>query len=413
MDLIEYLFSNMQMNALVVFGVFLLLGVMGGMVANRLKWMPTITAFMLLGLMMGPEGAGLISKTMLVKSSVLVDIALGLILFKLGNMLHPKAMMRSRKLMVSAAFESAATFICVFILMLALGFKGLVAAIVAAICVSSSPAVLVHVAEELEARGVVTSRAKSLVALNNFFSFLLFSMAVPMAMAAGDEGLGLVMAIGLPAYQLFMAMVIGALVAWAATAIAHFLTDKGDHYRFAIAIGAIMLTLGLCDMLHASKILAPLILGNAVCWFEKTPHKLSKVGLGEGGDLFFIVLFVMAGAKISLSALWGAGLVALALVAVRSIAKFIGIFAAGRVVNVEPRQSVAISLLLVPMAGMAIGLVGTTLQLAPHVGEQVATLVFATVAIFETIGPFFAAYALKLVGEAGRRTEDVEGDELA
>ena len=41
----------------------------------------------------------------------------------------------------------------------------------------------------------------------------------------------------------------------------------------------------------------------------------------------------------------------------------------------------------------------------PELGPQVAAIVMAAVAIFETIGPPITAYALRLSGEAGRATE--------
>ncbi len=42
-------FAHFHPNVIMVFGALLLFGVAGGMIANRIKWMPTITAFMLLG----------------------------------------------------------------------------------------------------------------------------------------------------------------------------------------------------------------------------------------------------------------------------------------------------------------------------------------------------------------------------
>jgi len=65
-------------------------------------------------------------------------------------------------------------------------------------------------------------------------------------------------------------------------------------------------------------------------------------------------------------------------------------------------------MLLIPMAGLAIGLVQTTNNLAPELGMQVAAIVLAAVAVFETIGPPIAAYALRMTGEAGARSAGPE-----
>jgi len=407
MELLAFLQVETAVNPLLVFGVALLFGVAGGIWANRLHWMPTITAFMLLGLIIGPNGLQLISKPMLAQSSVLIDIALGLIMYKLGTMLHPYAMLRSRRLLLLSLAETALGYAAVFVAGLMLGLSVIVAALIAAISVSSSPAVLVHVSEEMRAKGPVSYRAKSLVAMNNLFAFVLFTLSLPFGIgaAAGDWS----MILGFPLYRLLGAVAVGIAVAWLAVQVARRLRAGDDHFRFAIVIGSVMLTLGICASLNMSALFSPLVMGIAVRWFETSKHKISQVGLGEGGDLFFIVLFVMAGAKIDLANLWTLGIVPVILVLCRGLGKTAGIYVAGRLSGVDNKASAATSMMLMPMAGMAIGLVSTTMKLAPEAGSVIATVTFAMVAILETVGPFLVTRALVLCDEAGKR--DPETDE--
>lgn len=404
-------FSTFEANTVLVFGLLLMFGVLGGMLAHRVRWMPTITAFMILGFLIGPHGLRLINKSMLYSSTILVDIALGLILYKLGNMLHPKQMMRSRKLAYMTVAETTLTFVCVTATIYIIGYDLLLSTIIGSIAISSSPAVLVHVASELNAKGIVTDRAKSLVALNNLIAFFVFSLILPFAMA-GNEQESLSNIILIPFYRLFGAILIGVAIGWVAVQVARMIPKKDQHYRFAVVAGAVMMTLGLAQMLQTSALLAPLIMGMSTRWFETSKYNLSKIGLGEGGDLFFIVLFVMAGAKIDPKHMLKAGLVAVVLVLVRCAAKMIGIFSVMRVTKSTPVQSFSTGLLLIPMAGMAIGLVATTSQLVPEMGSRITAIVFAMIAIFETIGPFVAAYALRRCGEAQEETEE-ESLELA
>lgn len=406
MDLIQYLISEIQGNTLLVFGLCLVCGVAGGMAANRIAWMPTITAFMILGLIVGPSGLHIISQPMLKEASVFIDVALGLIIYKLGTMLHPYAMIHSRRLLTIAAAEGILSYVCVFAAGKMLGLENLVCAIVAAISVSSSPSVLVHVSEEMRAKGPISYRAKSLVAINNLLAFFLFSLSMPFSMASGD--VSTIMMIGLPIYRLAGAVLIGIAVAWMAVQVARRLRPQDEHYRFTIVIGAVMMTLGICTMFNASALFSPLVLGIAIRWFETSKHKLSQVPLGEGGDLFFIVLFVLAGAKIDIANLVEIGIVPVVLVIARCVAKTAGIYGAGQVHGIEPAHSAATSMMLIPMAGMAIGLVATTSQFAPDVGTVVATIIFAMVAILETIGPFLVTHALRLCGEAGKLDPDTD-----
>lgn len=391
-------FSAYQANTILIFGLLLVFGVLGGVVANRLKWMPTITAFMILGFCVGPYGLRLINKSMLQGSSIIIDVALGLILYKLGNMLHPKQMLKSRKLAYLTLAETCFSFLFVSIAVYVMGYDLLIASIIGAIAISSSPAVLVHVANEMGANGVVTDRAKSLVALNNLISFLVFSMVLPFAMRGEVESIESVILI--PFYRMGGAIVIGVSVAWLAVHTARLIPKKDQHYMFAIVIGAVMITLGLSRMLHMSPLLAPLVLGVATRWFETSKNNLSKIDLGEGGDLFFIVLFVMAGAKIDPSHMIKAGGIAVLLVLARSAAKMAGVFSVMPFIKTSRVQSISTGLLLIPMAGMAIGLVSTTSHLVPEMGSRITAIVFAMIAIFETVGPFAAAFALRYCGEA-------------
>ncbi len=387
-------------NAMLAFGMLLLLGVTGGLIANRIHLMPTITAFMLLGLLTGPHGMGLITAEMMQDAHIIIDIALGLILYKLGNMLHPEAMLRSKRIMLTSVMESLLTFVAVTLTVKLIGSNWTVAALIGAIAISSSPAVLVHVAEEMHAKGAVTTLAKSLVAMNNLFSFVIFSAVLPFAMAPETSGISA--AILVPAYRLFGAAAVGIFAAWCAVRIARIFREEDEHYRFVVVIGAVMVILGTCTMLGMSALFAPLVLGIATRWFETSKHNLSRVGFGEGGDLFFIALFVLAGAKIDISALLMAGIAPVLLVAVRSIAKTAGVFVASQFTTVDTRQAAAASLLIIPMAGMAIGLAATLNTLLPAIGAQVSALVFGMVAIFETIGPFAATRAFVMSGEAGQ-----------
>lgn len=393
--------SAIQPNVMVAFGILLLAGVFGGIVASRIRWIPTITAFMCLGVLIGPQGLHLLNKQTLAEASVLIDISLGLILYKLGNMLHPKAMMKSRRLIATATVEAFVTFTFVFTTVLLLGYGSTLAALIAAIALSSSPAVLVHVSEEMHAKGPVTERAKSLVAFNNLLSFIAFSIAIPFAIMRVEDA-GMIDIIVVPAYRLMGAVLIGVLSGHLACQVAKRLKDDELHYRFVIVIGAIMLTVGLSSMTGVSALLSALVLGMTVRRYETSNSRLSRIGLGEGGDLFFIILFVMAGAKINFTDLWLAGLAPIFIALARVSGKFLAVFSVSPYTGQTSKQATGTSLLLVPMAGMAIGLVANTYELAPDIGARIGAIVFALVAIFETIGPFAAAYAFRMTGEAGK-----------
>jgi Kef-type K+ transport system membrane component KefB len=387
-------------NTPMVFGLLLAFGVLGGLLAARARWLPSITGFMALGLVAGPSGLGLLSSAALDSARVLVDIALGLILFRLGSALHPVKAARDRSLTTTALAESLLTFAAILGLLLLVNAPTVVAVLTAAIAVSSSPAVLIHVAEELKAEGPALDRAENLVAANNVLSFVLFSLTLPVALM-GEARFDLGTSVLLPAYQMAGAMGVAIAVAGLVTLIARLTRRDEEHFRFALVVGAVMLTLGLSQALKVSGLFAGLALGIATRWLQGRT-RLSRVEFGGGGDVFFVILFVFAGANLHLGEVMQYAPLALAFVAVRVLAKVGTVYACGRAFGQAHRPAAASGLLLVPMAGLAIGLVQTTSQLMPELGGRVAAIALAAVAVFETIGPPIAAFALRYCGEAGR-----------
>lgn len=388
-----------ELNAMVSFSFLLVAGAMGGYLAHTISWLPSITGFMLLGYVAGPSGFNLLSIDALATSRVIIDIALGLILYRLGLSLDIKAVMRDRYLLTATVLETVATMLAVFFILRYFDVEALAAAFVAVICTSSSPAVLIHVGHELGAKGPVTHSATSLVALNNVISFLVFSALLPVAHAASDASWQVI--VFQPIYQLFGSSLIALLIAYGL----HYLTlytRQAKQYRLALVVGATMLALGLAKALILSALFAPLALGVIVRNIEHE-NLVSSIEFGETFELFFIVLFVFAGANLHLHELMQYAPAAIALVLTRGVAKWLGVFSAGKIFRLPARQAVSTGLLLVPMAGLAIGLVQTTSQLFPNEIATVSALVLGAVAIFETIGPPIAAWAFRFSGEAEQR----------
>lgn len=388
----------LEYNTQIAFGMLLFVGVLGGYLAHRISWLPSITGFMAVGMLIGPSGLDMLTKDGLDLARPIINVSLGLILYRLGLSLDLRAMLHDRSLAVVALVESAATFFGCFVLLDWLGLPTMVAGLVAAIAISSSPAILIHVAHEVGAAGPVTERAKELVALNNLLSFFVFSAMLPVGHLAVSSDWQT--AILQPLYQLVGSGLLGVSLAALLVQLAR-LTRGAPQYRLALIIGAIMLGIGLARSLELSALFVPLAMGVAARTLEKD-DMLSDVTFGEAFELFFIVLFVYAGAKIDGGDIFELGWIAILLVLVRIGVKWISAFATARLCGDAARPAAATGLLLLPMAGLAIGLAQTAHRLFALEAEQLTTIVLAAVAILETIGAPLAAWAFRLAGEDGK-----------
>ena len=81
------------------FGLLLFCGSIGGFMAHHWPWLPSITGFMLVGFLVGPNVMGLVSYAELASSSIVVDVALGLILYRLGLSLDIKQLVHDKSLL--------------------------------------------------------------------------------------------------------------------------------------------------------------------------------------------------------------------------------------------------------------------------------------------------------------------------
>ena len=386
---------SFEFNNLLLFGLLVVAGLIGANVASRTGKIPGITGILLMGLVLGPSGLGLLTPSLLSNARVFVDVSLGLILFQLGLLLDLRELKANRAVMTMAVLESLLTYIAIFLALRLLDIPLLQCAMAAAVGVSSSPAVLLMVCREFNARGPVTNLALKLVAVNNVMAFLLFSAALPFLHVSQAHASWITLT--QPLVQLAGSAALAWVMAWIMIWLAHRLVKPGQD-SFSLVAGFVLLTLGVASLLHLSSLLTLLALGLFVRNLE-THDGLKQVEFGRGGELFFLILFVVAGANLHLHDLYTSGFAALAFVLSRYVGKQLALSIGIRSLGLGQKHAVATGMTLLPMAGLAIGLTQSTQELYPEFGGQLAAVVLAAVAILETIGPIATEIGLKRAGE--------------
>ncbi|MFZ5557101.1 MAG: cation:proton antiporter [Pseudomonadota bacterium] len=393
----------LAVNNFVVFGLVLWAGLVGGELAHRSGYVPRITGYIAIGFLLGPAVLGLFSGEMVAGSKVFVDIALGLILFQIGEKLDVASMPRDPWLLATWFGECAATFVLVYAALWFLGVMPVTAALIAAIAMSSSPAVVLLVMRELNASGPASSRCLQLVALNNLLAFVVFSAILPFLHK--EQAVAWSTSLLRPFYEVAGALALGFALAHATIALAR-LIGRRENAQFALLVGVIVLGVGMAHVLHVSNLLALLALG-VFCRYLDRQRVLMEVEFGHGGDIFFVILFVVAGANLHVEELMTVGWLAVVFVAARALAKTAVVYGVTWASGYTHRQSFGIALALTPMAGMAIGLVESVRSVYPEAAATLAAIVLASVAILETVGPFATLAGLRLAGEVrGNATPD-------
>jgi Kef-type K+ transport system membrane component KefB len=385
-------------NQMVWVGVLLVAGVAGGELVQRLMRLPRVTGYAAAGLALGPGGWGLIGRPLLEELTVFADIAIGLVLFELGTRLDLAWLRRSPALALMGVAEALGAAVLVFFaLSYYFDHDPLVAAVAAAIAMSTSPAVLIRVAADLRAEGQVTERALILTAINGVIAFLSLTVLIPW-LHLEYRGGWLTM-LTQPLYLLGGSLALAMLAAQATLKLAQ-LVGKQAERQFIVVIALVVLTVGAAVMLKLSVLLTLLAMGAMVRNADRERHFI-VVDSGNAGQLFYVILFVIAGAQLDLGLIATAGAAGLAFVLVRFAGKALGVLAVAPLVGLRLRHAGLVALALMPMSGLAVVMVYETAALYPEVRGSVAPVVLAAVVILELLGPIATQFAIRQAGEAG------------
>ena len=338
---------------------------------------------------------GLLDASMLVNVKPFTDIALGLILFQLGMQLDIKALRGDKILILSSLAEAALSFLLIFFVLGLFHVDNLHAALAAAIGISSSPAVVLLVVREFSADGPVTRRALDHVAINNVLAFFAYTILLPFLHYRQQADWATILL--QPLYQALTSLILAWFLAHACIRIARLL-GRNENLQFALLVGLIISAIGLAKLFSCSNLLTLLALGIMARNLD-TRNELMEIEFGHGGEIFFVLLFVIAGANLHLRELASVGWAAIAFVGIRFVGKTAGLLVLTPFSTLSIGQSSLLGLTLVPMAGLAIGLTEATTQLYPEFSRELSAIVLGSVAILETVGPILTEFALKRAGE--------------
>ena len=379
-----------------LFGALLLAGLLGGELVRRLLGLPRITGYVLAGVLLGPQVSGLLAPGALGEARVLIDLSLGLIVFELGHRLDVQWLRRNRWLFVAAIAESAFCFGAVLAALLAFGFQPLLAATAAAIGTATSPAVVLLVAHELRAAGQVTERMLLFTAVNCALAYVALTLLLPFLHL--EHAMSWREAVLHPLYILGGSALVGSFASLSLLWLAGWVGKREDR-QFILLVALVVLAVGAARSLNLSVVVTLIILGMLARNFDYE-HVLLPLRFGYGGQLFFVILFVLTGASVEFTALPGVAAAVVAFIVARFAGKGLALLAFGPLSGVSPRGAGLLSLALLPMSGLAVVMVLDTQAMYPAFGGELAAVVLSAVAVLAILGPIATQFALRRAGEA-------------
>jgi Kef-type K+ transport system membrane component KefB len=377
--------------------VLLLASILAGEAVRRWLRLPRILGYLAVGALLGPAVSGVVTAATLGELRVLVEVAVGLLLFELGQRVDLGWLRRNPWLIAASVLEAGLSFGAVLGVMLLLDTRPIIATAVAVVAMATSPAVVMTVVKDLRAQGQITERMLLFTALNVVYA------VVGLAIVFGwlhyeREGSPLAM-VAHPLYLVIGSTVAAALLAATALGLLRLL-GRRPGFQFSVLVAIVLLSVAIASALGLSVPLTLLLFGVLSRVFDQSRHFVS-LRFGETAMLFVVVLFAVAGASLEFAG-WGAALATgLAIIAARFVGKTIAVLALARPSALSVRKASLVNLGLVPMSGFALLMLQDLLRVDPKLGAELSASLMLAITILAFLGPLAAEFALRRGGEAG------------
>ena len=398
------------MNQLASLGIILVFALLAGHLVKFVR-IPEVTGYILAGMAVGPYFLGWITHENLSSLEVFSEVALGLILFSIGSVFEFRrfSLIGRRAVLVTAA-ESLLAGTLVTLGMLAAGQGWAVSMLLGAISMETAAASTLMVIRECNAKGDLTETLTGVIALNNICCLICFSLAAALieltsksATADHHWGAALYESFYPLVWQLLGSVALGFLIGLVLSVWASHVKEQGE--TLILMAGSVLLCVGLSQWLELSPLIASLAVGATMVNLSTRSRALFGA-LSRTDPPLYAIFFVIAGADLNLALLPTLGVLGAVYVLGRSAGKFAGTRYGARYAGLSEQVQRLMGYAMFSQAGLAIGLVLITNRRFPEIGPTIATIVLASVAIFELFGPLAARFALASSGET--RPQDVE-----
>lgn len=391
-------------DPLLIFVIVSISGIILGKLFHKVK-LPDISGQVIIGIIIGL----LFSKQQLHSIELISDVALGVMCFAIGTHLSYKVLHNSgKRILTLAIFDCLFTFSLVFfalyIFVPELNF--VICLLVASIAVETAPGTIISLIQKKFSRGVFTKTLVGVVALNNFATIIIFEISKTIAFkfsAKQNLSSGFKFSIFEPILYIFMTIMLGLIIGYFLALITKHQHRKGD--LFASVILGIIINILICKQLGLSHLLSNLIIGITYCNSSYHTKQVTKI-FENVNELLFAVFFTLAGTHLDLGKLKIAGIAGVIFIITRIISKKLAAYSASRIFNYPQVIRKYFGFGLISQAGLSIGLVISLseIKVFADIVPTITTIILASVAVNELIGPFFASKSIDLAKETGQST---------
>jgi Kef-type K+ transport system membrane component KefB len=375
--------------------VVLLAAIVAGESLRRFLRASRVFGYLAVGALVGPSGAGLIDGATINQLRIFVDIAVGMLLFELGQRVDLGWLRRNPSMLAASVLEALLTAVLVYVSMTWFGIGPVAAAAAALLAVATSPAVVMTVIKDLRGQGQVSERVMLFTALNTAYAVIGLTLMV--GLLHDEEQRSLATLVLHPLYLVGGSLLLAGALAMLMLNLLR-LFGRRPSFQFSATVSLVLLTVAAATMLRLSVPLALLLLGVFGRLFDRERHFVS-LEFGETAMLLVVLLFALAGASLEFSG-WAAALpLAVAFVGARLLGKAAPILLLSNASGLALRKSALVGLGLTPMSGLALLMLHELMQRSPSLAAEIGSAMFLAIGVLAFAGPLALEFALRRAGE--------------
>ena len=335
----------------IALGLLFLAGLAADQIGQRTR-LPRVTLLLACGIIVGRPGFDLIPQDAQALYEFLSITALTMVAFLLGSALTRDNLLRhGRAIFVVSLAIVIITVAVVGTGLWLLGLPAPAALLLGAIATATAPAATQDAIRQSGASGPFVDRIRGIVAIDDAWGLMAFSIAAAMA-----QGLGGHMELALltdAAWEVFGAVLLGLFIGVPAAFLAGRL-GEGEPLMTE-ALGIVFLTAGIATWLGVSFLIAGMVAGAIIANFarhqERAFHEIEHVQWP-----FMLLFFILAGASLELDRLAEAGTIGAAYVILRILSRILGGWAGGAMADAPAIHRRWYGVALMPQAGVAVGM---------------------------------------------------------
>ncbi len=410
------LYEGLNPVAVTIISVSIML--IGGFAMTRLTSLlrlPNVTAYIIVGILIGPFGLDLIPENIIAHTDFLPDIALAFIAFSTAEFFRFSTLRKNGlKVLLLTLFESIAASLLVFVLSyLILGLNIAFSVVLAALAAATAPASTLMTIRQTGAKGEFVETLLQVVALDDIVGLVAYSLAVSVAVAVISGGGFNIGSVGLPLLANLGAVALGALFGFIMKLVIS--KSKSSDNRLVIAISLLFAFCGVCAMIEISPLLGCMSMGTV--YINMTDDDKLFKQINYFSPPILLLFFVRSGVSFDLGALFSAGgnigdtpliIIGVLYFFVRILGKYAGAFTGAVVTKRSSAIRNYLGLALIPQAGVAIGLASLGARaLGGGSGIALQTIILSSSVLYELVGPACAKLSLYLSGSYSNKIENI------